>query len=152
MKKLVLTFLLLASTTIVFCQADPVEEEPRLRKNAISFSFFGPTPILGITYERILAKKLSIEIGFGLPSVGLGLKLYPHNVKVDKPMFTVGVSATYFASQESEMTPAPTFLIYIPFGVSVFRKKGFNFAFDFGPGYAYDRFVPYGNLRFGYRF
>ena len=123
-----------------------------LRKNAISFTFFGATPILGITYERVLAKKLSLEIGVGLPSIGLGVKIFPRNIQVNKPMFHIGITATYFASQESEMTPSPTFLVYIPIGVSVFKRKGFNFCIDLGPGYAFDRFIPYGNLKLGYRF
>lgn len=67
-------------------------------------------------------------------------------------MFHVGITATYFASQESEMTPPPSFVVYIPIGVNVFKTRGFNFAFDLGPGYAYDHFIPYGNLKFGYRF
>ena len=150
-KNIILTLVLIISTSLIYSQKS-LDDIEGLRKNAISFSFFGATPVVGITYERILASKLSIEIGVGLPSAGLGFKIYPHNVKVDKPMFHVGVTATYFVSQESEMTPPPSFVIYIPIGVSVFKKKGFNFAVDLGPGYAYDRFIPYGNLRFGYRF
>lgn len=123
-----------------------------LKKNAISFNILGPTPVIGITYERIIASKFSMEIGVGFPSAGLGFKIYPLNVQVDKPMFHVGVTATYFASQESEMTPRPTWVIYIPIGMSVFKRRGFNFVIDFGPGYAYDRFIPYGNIKLGKRF
>ena len=123
-----------------------------LRKNAISFTFFGATPILGITYERVLAKKLSLEIGVGLPSIGLGLKIFPRNIRVNKAMFHIGITATYFASQESEMTPPPSLVVYVPIGVSYYGKKGFNFGFDLGPGLAYQRVIPYGNLKFGFRF
>ena len=59
---------------------------------------------------------------------------------------------TYFASQESEMTPPPSLVVYLPIGISYYSKKGFNFGIDLGPGRAYERFIPYGNLKFGYRF
>jgi hypothetical protein len=131
-----------------------------LKKNAISFTILGPTPIIGITYERILASRLSMELGAGLPSIGLGIKVFPTKVQVEKPMFHIGLTGTYFASQESEFTPPPALVIYILIGLSVFRKGGFNFAFDMGPAYAFDianenswdRFTPYGNLKFGFRF
>ncbi len=151
MKKVTLTFLLAITMTILYSQKK-IDIVERPGKNAISVSFFGPTPVLGITYERILTRILAIEVGIGFPSAGLGLKFYPVGLRINQPMFHVGITATYFASEESEMTPAPTFLIYIPFGISVFKKRGFNFVFDLGPGYAWDRFIPYGNLKFGYRF
>jgi len=150
-KNIILTLVLILITSMIYSKKS-LNNIEGLRKNAISFSFFGATPILGITYERVLAKKLSLEIGVGLPSIGLGLKVFPRNIHMNKAMFHVGITATYFASQESEMTPGPSVVVYIPIGISYYGKKGFNFGIDLGPGRAYERFIPYGNLKFGYRF
>ena len=158
-KRLTIIFIFVVFTTSVYTQ-NKLDNIYMLRKNAISFSILGPTPLLGITYERVLAPKLSVELGIGLPSAGLGIKIFPTNIQVDIPLFHIGITATYFATQESEMTPAPSLVVYIPIGVAVFKRGGFNFAFDMGPGYAFnmgsndswDRFLPYGNLKFGKRF
>ena len=72
-KKHALTLLLLF-LVLAGLNQNALNDIEGLRKNAISFSILGPTPIFGITYERILARKLSLEIGVGLPGAGLGFK------------------------------------------------------------------------------
>ena len=85
-KNIILTLVLILITSMIYSKKS-LNNIEGLRKNAISFSFFGATPILGITYERVLAKKLSLEIGVGLPSIGLGLKVFPRNIHMNKAMF-----------------------------------------------------------------
>lgn len=133
-----------------------------LRKNAISLNIFGPTPVIGITYERVLSKHFTAEIGIGFPSIGAGAKFYPTELKTNKVKFFMGATITYLntvyllgAEREWEGS-----VIYTPLGISFFGKEGFNFGMDGGIGIAIpthnDRdgggFLGFGNLRLGYRF
>lgn len=133
-----------------------------LRKNAISLNFFGSTPAIGITYERVLSKRFTAEFGLGLPSVGIGAKCYPTYLKTNKVKFYFGLTTTYvntgvlYGGYENGWEG---FVIYVPVGISYFGNQGFSFGVDIGPGraipiYHYDggSFLAFGNLRFGYRF
>jgi hypothetical protein len=44
------------------------------RKNAISFN--RDLSVIGITYERIVSEYVSLEVGVGLPSIGIGAKIF----------------------------------------------------------------------------
>lgn len=77
-------------------------ETDEIRKNAISFNLLGTTPVLGITYERILSNKISFEIGLGLPSIGVGMKIFPYGIREEKLMFHTGITATYIDLGEGD--------------------------------------------------
>jgi len=47
-----------------------------IRKNAISFNLLGTTPVIGLTYKRIVSNHVSLEVGVGLPSIGIGAKVF----------------------------------------------------------------------------
>lgn len=130
-------------------------ETDEIRKNAISFNLLGTTPVLGITYERILSNKISFEIGLGLPSIGVGMKIFPYGIREEKLMFHTGITATYIDLGEGDYIGGQGGLAYLPLEMSYFGKAGFNFGIDVGPGVVVSdetTFVPYGNLKLGYRY
>jgi len=142
----------------------PVQETPdedaKLRKNAISLNILGATPLIGITYERVVSNKISIEFGLGLPSVsvGTGFKVFPNNIKMKKLMFHTGLINTFFALEPFGIFVGYYDIVYVPIGISYFGRYGFNFGLDLGPGLfidPVDEFVLLGgngNLKLGFRF
>ncbi len=126
-----------------------------MRKNAISFNILGATPIIGITYERIVSKNISVEVGGGIPSFGAGFKYYPSGIKESQMLFHTGLSGSFVESSSFDVWGTSdntwVFLGYLPIGVSYFGKKGFNLGVDLGPAVA-DTFAIWGNVKVGYRF
>mgnify|MGYP003132145782 CR=1 FL=1 len=126
-----------------------------MRKNAISFNILGATPIIGITYERIVSKNISVEVGGGIPSVGAGFKYYPSGIKESKMLFHLGLTGAIVFSEAFDVWNTSdtngVFLGYLPIGVSYFGERGFNLGVDIGPAVA-DTFAPWGNVKVGYRF
>ncbi|UQD55653.1 hypothetical protein [Flavobacterium sp. K5-23] len=128
-----------------------------IKKNAVSFSILGTTPIVGLTYERILSNHLSIEAGIGLPSFGLGVKVFFSEIKEQKMMFNTGLTATYVDFGDSYLFSGNTVILYLPIGLSYYGVKGFNFGIDLGPalntGYEDAAIIiPYGGIKLGKRF
>jgi hypothetical protein len=161
-KKILLSIMFLISTLPIFTQTSS-KEDVELRKNAISFNILGPTPFVGITYERVITKNFIAEAGLGWVSFGLGVKVYPSQIKTAKIKFYLGVSGMGFNFNAAQGNfyyfGAEEYYVYIPIGFSYFSKRGFNFGFDLGPAAYYDvsAYDPWsygalGNLRFGYRF
>lgn len=126
-----------------------------MRKNAISFNILGTTPIIGITYDRLVSENVSLEIGAGIPSIGAGFKYYPWNIKESKILFHVGLSTSFIFSEAFDVwgtsDKSGVFMGYLPIGISYFGKNGFNLGVDIGPAVA-AIVTPYGNLKLGYRF
>ncbi|MEP6261154.1 MAG: hypothetical protein ABJ092_06220 [Gillisia sp.] len=126
-----------------------------MRKNAISINILGTTPLIGITYDRVVSEKVSIEIGAGIPSVGAGFKYYPWGIKESKILFHVGLTGSYVFSEALDVwgnsEKKGIFMGYLPIGISYFGERGFNFGIDVGP-VAAAIVAPYGNLKLGYRF
>lgn len=151
-KCLILICILFLSSTVY---SQEINNEPgEIRKNAISFNVLGTTPVLGITYERIVSEKISLEIGLGLPSIGVGMKIFPFGIREGELMFHTGITTTYVDSGDSFLD-AQGVLAYVPLGMSYFGKQGFNIGIDVGPGVVMSdetTFVPYGNLKLGYRY
>jgi hypothetical protein len=150
---ILICFLFLSST--IYSQ-EIKNETNEIRKNAISFNIAGTTPIIGITYERIVSDKISLEIGLGIPGIGVGMKVFPFGIREGKLMFHTGITATYVKSKDIWSGKDVTGVIaYLPLGMSYFGKYGFNFGIDVGPAagmYDETKFGPYGNLKVGYRF
>jgi len=145
---------LLLSSSTVFAQ-DNTSDFKNIRKNAISVSVLGISPLVGITYDRIVSENLSLEIGVGIPSFGAGVKFYPFGIKESKFMFHTGLSGTYLYTAAfgvwDKDEDSGIFVGYVPIGVSYFGKKGFNLGADIGPAMA-DQTLLYYNLKLGYRF
>jgi len=126
-----------------------------MRRNAISFNIIGTTPIVGITYDRIVSENMSIEVGVGIPSIGAGFKYYPAGIKESKMLFHVGLTAIVISTKALDIwgtSEEDGLLIgYLPIGVSYFGEKGFNLGVDLGPAVAAN-FGVWGNVKVGYRF
>ena len=126
-----------------------------IRKNAISFNILGTTPVIGITYDRIVSENISLEIGAGVPSIGAGFKYYPWNIQESKILFHVGLTGSLVFSEAFDVWGTSdqngVFLGYLPIGISYFGEHGFNLGVDAGPAVA-DIILPYFNLKLGYRF
>ena len=153
-KYLILIFILFLSSTIY--SQEIKNETNEIRKNAISFNILGTTPVLGITYERIVSDKISLEIGLGIPSIGVGMKIFPSGIREETLMFHTGITATYIETADFFGGGKEGKVIaYVPIGMSYFGEAGFNIGIDVGPGVRFESetaFVPYGNLKVGYRF
>ena len=153
-KYLILICILFLSSTIY--SQEIKNETNEIRKNAISLNLLGTTPIMGITYERIVSDKISFEIGLGIPGIGVGMKVFPFGIRERKLMFHTGITATYVKFKAIwGGGDVEGVIAYLPLGMSYFGKHGFNFGIDVGPAAGiYDETVlrPYGNLKVGYRF
>ena len=127
-----------------------------MRKNAISFNIGGTTPFIGITYERVVSENVSLEIGAGIPSIGVGMKYFPWGIKESKFLFHVGLTSIFLSHESLDIwgtsDESGVFVVgYLPIGISYFGKNGFNLGVDVGPAIAAN-FGPYGNIKLGYRF
>lgn len=153
-----INFLLILSLILISSVVNAQESKldfDSMRKNAISFNILGATPIIGITYERIVSKYISVEVGAGIPSYGAGFKYYPSGINESKMLFHTGISGSYVETDFFDVWGTSDnigiFLGYLPIGVSYFGEKGFNLGVDLGPAVA-DTFTIWGNVKVGYRF
>ena len=143
------------SSMIFYCQEN-INGLDGIRKNAVSINFLGTTGVIGITYERVLSKILTAEVGIGYPGIGLGVKIHPFSIKQNKMMFDTGLSiASMYGNSWIDNDPAV--IVYLPIGLSYFGSKRFNFGIDVGPamqinGDFEDRLGIWANLKLGIRF
>lgn len=135
---------------------ETVEESSALRKNGVSFNFFGTTPLIGVTYERIVSDNVVFEVGVGIPSIGMGMKIFPKPVKGEKAMLHFGLTVAYINSGDNEITGYTGSLVYFPVGFSYYGKNGFNLGLDGGPGILkegnFSSVIPYLTIKLGKRF
>jgi hypothetical protein len=155
MRSLILVLGMMTILSPVYCQKTSVDQQ-EYKINGISFNMGGTSPVLGITYERAVSDKISLEFGVGFPSIGMGMKLFPYGIRQQKSMFHVGFTANYLNSGDGEITGFEGFILYLPIGLSYYGKNGFNFGIDAGPGNVregfYSDLIPYGNIKIGKRF
>ena len=153
-KYLIPIFILFLSSTIY--SQEIKDETNEIRKNVISLNLLGTTPIMGITYERIVSDKISFEIGLGVPSIGVGMKIFPSGIREEKLMFHTGITTTLLLFPDNSNGDSDKeFIAYLPLGMSYFGESGFNIGIDIGPGVKMGDetfFIPYGNIKVGYRF
>jgi hypothetical protein len=147
---------------ILFSQ-DKKEGLEGVKKNAVSFNFLGTSPIVGITYERILSEFVSLELGVGMPGFGAGVKIMPFKIKASTMMFTTGLMITYADYKEGFIASGKRVQLYVPIGIGYYGRKGFNFGIDVGPAYRMynndsnsinkdDGFIPWAGIKIGQRF
>jgi hypothetical protein len=162
MKKIILIISIILCASTVFAQENKDNFEG-FRKNAISFNFLGTTPVIGLTYERIVTNYTSLEVGVGTNSVGLGAKMMPFKIKESTMMFTTGLTATYADYKDGFLANGKRVQLYVPIGISYYGTKGFNFGLDVGPGYRMyikdsnssiddNGFLPWAGIKIGQRF
>jgi hypothetical protein len=126
----------------------------RFRNNSLSYNLSGTTQYLGISYDRIFSKRLSVELGLGVLSVGVGVKVYLLKIQNNKFNYHTGITAIFCGDPLSNSSLKN----YLPFGISYLLKDGIVFAADLGPITSYDlitksrNFSLYGNLKAGVRF
>ena len=158
MKKNLLVFAFIFSFLSTNAQ-DFKDKFPNLKKNTISLNLLGITPIIGITYERILSEKLSVEVGVGMPSLGLGMKYFPFNLKEKKLIFHTGFSATYFEGSfygyeesdgERSILEEDGLLLYVPIGMSYYGKT-LSLGIDVGPALGDALYEPEFTAYFGFK-
>ena len=100
-----------------------------IKRNAISANLLGTSSVIGITYERLLSARTSLEFGIGAIGLGAGVKFFPSKVKQSRGIFHTGLSATYHNS----LGWGSVVDLYLPIGLSLFGEKGLNFGIDIGP-------------------
>jgi hypothetical protein len=156
MKKVIFIISVILCSTTVFSQENK-DDFGGVRKNAISFNFLGTTPVFGLTYERIVSNHVSLEVGVGLPSIGIGAKIFFSKIQEQKMMFNTGLTATYVDFGKGVFISGSGVIIYVPIGLSYYGSKGFNFGIDVGPGINTGHkdgtiIIPYAGLKLGRRF
>lgn len=158
MKKIILFISIILCVSSVFSQTK--DDFGGIRKNAISLNFLGTTPVIGLTYERIVSNYVSLEVGVGTNSFGVGAKILPSKIKESSMMFTTGLSFTYADYKDGFFANGKRTQLYVPIGVSYYGTKGFNFGIDVGPGYRMyandsnddNGFIPWAGIKIGQRF
>lgn len=98
------------------------------RKNIISGSIAGMTPLIGVTYERLISARFGVEAGIGIPSAGLGVKYYFPKVRESKLGMHLGASHHIFV-----MPWAGGWKTYFPIGINRMSGNGLRWSFDLGP-------------------
>lgn len=137
---------------VVLISQSVQSQEKRERKNIVSASFFGTSPILGFSYERLLSKSFSAEVGVGLIGLGAGVNYYPFTVQERKVNFYTGIKYSYvedliiFDLKDQFYDEK----LYIPIGINYFSPWNMNFGLDIGPAIVGQGFL--GNLKVGFRF
>ena len=141
--------------------------DTEVRKNSISFNALGTASYLGISYERLIAQRISLEFGIGMIGYGIGATVYPFKkVKIKQFNPFIGIKYTNHAIVDGENKSAT----YIPLGITYFAKNKMNFSIDIGPSYfqhkspgyrptieeqnryPYSDYGIWGNFKLGFRF
>ncbi len=151
-------------TSTTFTNAQESEQQDdwkEMKRNIVSFNVLGTTPIWGITFERIIAKKTIIEAGVGLGGIGAGVKFYSHPIQTNKLLVYTGLNVNYFDLGVNTRLNH-TLFAYAPVGLSYFLENKLCFGLDIGPAIGKDTssffkkedsiYSLYGNLKIGYRF
>ncbi len=140
---------------------EPSTPTPQIKKNAVSFSFFGTSMAMGVVYERVLAKHYSLELGAGLVGIGVGVKYFFSAIKPEKVSFLIGLSGVLspmINDTDLRIISGNYWLMYLPLGISYRSNKSFYMGVDIGPA---TTFMPnynghylavYGNLKLGVHF
>jgi len=143
---------------IVLLLLIPLNKLSQSNKNIISFNILGSSSIVGVTYERFVYKKISIELGVGIIGLGCGINYYFKKRKE-------GIN-TYIGIKQSSLFLVDMgggLIYYMPIGISFLNQLNFNISFDFGPGYykwiksdfmqfqneQIKKIIPYGNIKIG---
>ncbi len=144
-----------------------IEDQNALQKNVLSLSILGTSSYGGITYERIVSQRASLEMGIGLIGFGLGATYYPFGeIRIGKLNPFLGMKYSRYTMIHGDLR----FVIYSPFGLIYVSRFGLNFAVDVGPAffrnisyggrdllasvntYPFSNWGVWGNFKIGFRF
>ena len=131
MKGLKILFLLYTFSLSASCLAQDLTKEKEV-KNLLSIVAGGTSTTFGITYEHILYRKASLEIGIGLLGGGFGMNFYPFksfDIKQFNPF--IGVRSSY----NIQGSGGSRIVNYVPIGINYFGLKKLYLSVDFGPAY-----------------
>lgn len=157
--KQIIFWMILSFFTFQIKAQNSIEASLEIEKNSISGNIFGTSSVIGVTYERIMSKKIIFEAGVGYIGLGAGVSYYPFDVQLSK-------FCPYLGAKFSTFVPEGVIIGYIPFGLTLFSKNKVNIGIDIGPSYGklvdYDsggfeisgsmHFFLLGNLKIGMRF
>ena len=156
--KQIIFWMILSFFTFQIKAQNSIEASLEIEKNSISGNIFGTSSVIGVTYERIMSKKIIFEAGVGYIGLGAGVSYYPFDVQLSK-------FCPYLGAKFSTFVPEGVIIGYIPFGLTLFSKNKVNIGIDIGPSYG--KLVDYdsggfeisgtliyllGNLKIGMRF
>lgn len=111
--------------------------------NLFSFAAGGTSTTFGITYEHILYRKASLEIGIGLLGGGFGMNFYPFkSFDIDQFNLFLGVRSSY----NIQGSGGSRIVNYVPIGINYFGLKKLYLSVDFGPAYIV-QLVPNGYIQ-----
>jgi len=152
--------IIIVSTSFAYSQ-DTLSTSNPIKKNALSFSYFGTSGIMGISYDRIISKRVSVEVGAGIVGIGAGFKYYLSQIRPEKILFITGFSLTIsslFNDTDVRIITGKGFIVYLPIGINYIGKRRLNLGIDIGPSSTFVKnnsgtyLSVYGNLKIGYRF
>ena len=104
------------------------DNEP-FQKNFFSISVGSTTPIIGVTYERLLTRSIGLEAGIGIFSAGVGAKIYPFKLEQGKVNLHVGISQYFFGF----VFIGGEWKTYIPIGLDYISERNIRYSIDAGP-------------------
>lgn len=125
MKNSLFLFLLLTFSIISKGQNEATESL-NIKANNISIGLTGlPTYPIGLSFSQMLNNRLAFEIGVGLLSGGGGFTYYVTNPQTHR----FNPYAGFYGGLEFDNYS----MFYVPFGISYFGKKNFQYSVDIGP-------------------
>ncbi len=128
MKKIVLLFLFFVQFSSFGQEINPRNEF----KNGLRLSVGGPTRFLNVNYNHFFTQNINLELGVGVIGAFAGVKYYFGSA--DKVMqFAPYVGAQLYTavmSDNSILGFDMPFGVYLPCGVQLFSKNGFNLSLE----------------------
>jgi len=138
----------------------------QMAKNSFSGNILGTGSYIGLSYERIVLKRVCLEAGIGLIGYGFGATAYAIKPDFKKIAPYLGIKYTTHAIVDGEHKS----VYYLPIGLTYFAKFPINIGFDLGPAlrqhhspgymptaaelekYPFLDFGLFGNIKMGIRF
>ena len=161
-----LLLLILILSLVAHGYSQSTKNENRVAPNSISGNILGTGSYIGLSYEKLLFQRLSLEAGVGIIGYGGGMTWYAKKAEAGKLGFYTGVKATTHAIVDGEHKT----VAYLPIGFTWFAKSPINIGLDIGPAYRYHHspgYMPtpaeqakypfsdfgiFGNMKVGVRF
>ena len=136
MKKVLLVLCL----AFLFAFSPSISSQEKVQqKNVASFSLFGSSLFMGVTYERLFWNRFSAEVTVEIQGFGAGLVAYVLPVRRGRLSPYVGVKYSYADSIGVFFLGPPNTVTYFPIGLMYANNEEINFGFDIGPGYSNPR-------------
>lgn len=148
MKNIPLIALLILSSLKLSAQTDPNSIIP-IKTDGISLGILGgPQWPIGLSFDHMVSKKTTVEMGAGIFSGGVGIRYYFTDPTTRR--FNYYVQPNFMIYYDT-----PNAMYYLPFGISYYSKNNFQYSFD--AGIMYSEAIepmpsPWFGAKIGYRF